>query len=90
MRKKTVLVLLFFSAAFLWLAAVNTQGYYEQGPPAKTSLGESAGAETDYMELSKNLEKTNREILRKLDQALRNQENMLKELEIVKIRASRR
>lgn len=39
--------------------------------------------------LSLSLDKTDKEILKKLDQVLSNQEKIFKELEIIKIRASR-
>lgn len=46
--------------------------------------------EAKVEKLSASLDKTNKEILKKLDQALSNQEKIINELEIVKVRASRR
>lgn len=46
--------------------------------------------EINVGQLSTSLDKTNKGILKKLDQVLSNQEKIINELEIVKVRASRR
>lgn len=73
--------------------ARSEPGYYGKekaaaaNPPAVKKTGESQSVSDDSLS---NLEKTDREILNKLNQILNNQEKIMEELKIIKVRASRK
>lgn len=86
MRKKFVLILClaFFLSLSLTLSA---QDYYKK---QKAALVQESREETVPQEKYQDPEKGQQAILKKLDQLLSGQEKILKELEVVKVRASRR
>ncbi|HLD40908.1 MAG TPA: hypothetical protein VJA84_01890, partial [Candidatus Omnitrophota bacterium] len=66
---------------------LSAQDYYKKQKPAPAQeTRKEAVSEEKY----KDLEKGQQAILKKLDQLLSGQEKILKELEIVKVRASKR
>lgn len=73
--------------------ARSEPGYYGKektaatNAPAVKKTVESQNVSGDSLS---NLEKINREILNKLDQVLSNQEKIMEELKIIKVRASRK
>ena len=88
MKKRFILLLslaVFFSLGLgLTLSA---QDYYKKQKPAPAQeTREKTASEEKY----KDLEKGQQAILKKLDKLLSGQEKILKELEIVKVRASKR
>lgn len=86
MKKNIVLILClaFFFSLSLTLPA---QDYYKK---PKAAPVQEARKETVSPEKYQDLEKGQQAILKKLDQLLNGQEKILKELEVVKVRASRR
>lgn len=94
MFKKTKLILMTLFFLFLGLKpALSEQNYYGKekaltaGSPVIKKTPETKTISTDT---SSNQEKTNREILNKLNQVLSNQEKIMKELKIIKVRATRK
>ena len=87
MRKnKSILII---SAALFFIMGAY---FFVQMPKAQTASFESADSEILAAKIDKlfaDIDKTNKEISKKLDQVLSNQANIMKELEIVKIRATR-
>ena len=93
MFKKISFILIIAGFIFLGLrSTVRAQKYYGQEKPlTRASNEETAESQTlPSREQLKDLGMANKEILRKLDLVLNNQDKILKELETVKIRASRR
>lgn len=84
MKRKLVLILClaFFLSLSLTLSA---QDYYKKQKPAPV---QESREETVPQEKYQDLEKDRQAILKKLDQLLSGQEKILKELEVVKVRAS--
>ena len=94
MFKKSKLILITLLFLFLGLKlALSEQNYYGKektlavGSPVIKKAPETKTISTDT---SSNIEKTNREILNRLNQVLSNQEKIMEELKIIKVRASRR
>ena len=88
MKKRFILLLslaVFFSLGLS--LTLNAQDYYKKQKPAPA---QETREETASEEKYKDLEKGQQAILKKLDQLLSGQEKILKELEIVKVRASKR
>jgi hypothetical protein len=87
MRKnKSVLII---SAALFFIMGAY---FFVQMPKAQTASFESADSEIlagKIDRLSADIDKTNKEISKKIDQVLSNQAAIMQELEIVKIRATR-
>ncbi|OGX31976.1 MAG: hypothetical protein A3G37_00520 [Omnitrophica WOR_2 bacterium RIFCSPLOWO2_12_FULL_46_30] len=91
MRKKIMLILgiggmVFFISFGL---AQSAQKYSQEETGFPDFSERFTRIETKLEALSKNIDSANKEMARKLDQVLSNQEKILKELAIVKIRASR-
>ena len=89
MKKRFILLLslaVFFSLGLS--LTLNAQDYYkkQKAAPQPRETREETASEEKY----KDLEKGQQAILKKLDQLLSGQEKILKELEIVKVRASKR
>ena len=89
MKKRFILLLslaVFFSLGLS--LTLNAQDYYkkQKAAPQPREIREETISEEKYQDL----EKGQQAILKKLDQLLSGQEKILKELEIVKVRASKR
>ena len=94
MAKRIMFILvitIFF--CFSFVLGLKAQQRYTD-PDEQTALSDFSETltkiETAMNKLSTSLDNTNKEILKKLDQVLSNQEKIINELEIVKVRASRR
>lgn len=91
MTKKIIFVLTL--AVFLSLGlkfALSAQKYAEDETALSDYSEDLSKLEARIEGLSNDLKGANREILRKLDQALSNQEKIFQELAIIKVRASKR
>ena len=91
-KSKPVLIALFFLFLGLKLA-LSEQDYYgkEKALTAGTPvIKKTPETKTILADTSSNIEKTNREILNKLNQVLNNQEKIMEELKIIKVRATRK
>jgi len=75
-------VLILFFAGTLYL--LYAQEKFTSDNPEYLALAQKLDA------LASDVRKTNAEVLKKLDQVLNNQDKILKELDVVRIRASRR
>ena len=92
MFKKISFILIISGFIFLGLrSTVSAQKYYGKEKALSQASAEETGESQTLpsREQLKDLGMANKEILRKLDLVLSNQEKILKELETVKIRASR-
>lgn len=94
MFKKTKLILITLFFLFLGLKlALSEQDYYGKekaltaGSPVIKKAPETKAVSAD---ISSRQEKTNQEILSKLNQVLANQEKIMEELKIIKVRATRK
>lgn len=88
MKRKLVLILcllVFFSLGLN--LTLSAQDYYKKQKPAPV---QESREETVPQEKYQDLEKGQQAILKKLDQLLAGQAKIMQELEIVKVRASRR
>lgn len=91
MVKKLILILLITILFSLGLKlALSAQGSSNKEMDYTDFSERFTHIETKLDMLSKNTETANKELARKLDQVLSNQEKILKELVIVKIRASKK
>jgi hypothetical protein len=81
----TIIVIGIFSCLGLWWY-VRAQGGSDQEP---SPLERLTKIESKLDTFAMTQENANRETAKKLDQVLRNQDAILKELEVVKIRATR-
>lgn len=88
MKRKYILLLgIAIFLSFGLNLTLSAQDYYKKQKAAPAQeIPEEAVSEEKY----KDLEKGQQAILKKLDQVLSGQEKILKELEIVKVRASKR
>ena len=93
MSKRIMFILvitIFFCFSFV-LGLKAQQRYYEPEEMDLSDFSERLSKiETNMNKLSVNLDNSHKEISKKLDRILSNQEKILSELEIVKVRASRR
>lgn len=93
MFKKTKLVLITLFFLFLGLKlALSEQNYYGREKTVSSSAAvvkKTPAGKAASPEISSSQEKTNQEILSKLNQVLSNQERIMAELKIIKVRASR-
>ena len=91
-KSKLVLITLFFLFLGLKLA-LSEQNYYGKEktiPVSAAAIKKTPVNKAVSTDISSNQEKTNREILGKLDQVLSNQEKIMEELKIIKVRATRK
>lgn len=85
--KKRFILLLSLAVFFSLNLTLRAQDYYKK---QKSAPVQESREETVPQEKYQDLEKGQQAILKKLDQLLSGQEKILKELEVVKVRASRR
>ena len=91
MWKKIMLILAVIYFSFLGLElARSAQKYPNEEMDFSNFSQKFTQLDLKLDGLSRNLNKTNAELLKKLDQVLNNQEKIINELGIVKIRASKR
>ncbi|TAN61443.1 hypothetical protein EPN16_03205 [bacterium] len=91
MLKKNLLILLVVVFSSLGLRFALSAQKYSAGPAAAPDYAEDTAAlEAKIGGLNNDLKSSNREILRKLDQVLSNQEKIFQELAVIKVRASKR
>lgn len=76
------IILFFAGVVYLYAQKANE-------PPPEFNNPEFVALADKFDALAASIQKANAETLKKLDQVLSNQENILKELAIVKVRASR-
>lgn len=91
MRKKIILILGISGMVFFisFGQAQSAQKYAQEEMTLTDFSGRFTKIETKLEALSKNIDSANKEMAQKLDRVLSNQEKILKELAIVKIRASK-
>lgn len=91
MRKKIIVILVFIVLLSLGLKLSLRAQRYPQGEAITYDYSEELGRiEKKMSELSVQLDKGHSEILEKINEILVNQGKILTELEVVKIRASRK
>lgn len=91
MLKKFLLILLVVIFSSLGLKfALSAQKYSAEASASADYSDDTAALEAKIGGLNNDLKSSNREILKKLDQVLSNQEKIFQELAIIKIRASKR
>jgi hypothetical protein len=91
MLKKFLLISLVVIFSSLGLRfALSAQKYSTGASSAADYTEDTAALEAKIGGLNNDLKSSNREILKKLDQVLSNQEKILQELAVIKVRASKR
>lgn len=91
MQKKLMLILLVVIFSSLGLKfALSAQKYSAEASASADYTEDTAALEAKIGGLNNDLKSSNREILKKLDQVLSNQEKIFQELAVIKVRASKR
>lgn len=91
MLKKNLLISLAVIISSLCLGLVlSARKYSAEASPAADYAEDATSLEAKIGGLNNDLKSSNREILKKLDQVLSNQEKIFQELAVIKVRATKR